>query len=48
MERIKLVLHQLFYMDDILILGTNAKDIHKAMKLYHAEGGKIGTCENKR
>lgn len=32
-ERVNLVKHQLFFMDDILILGTNAKDIHKAMKL---------------
>lgn len=32
-ERVNLVKHVLFYMDDILILGTNAKDIHKAMKL---------------
>lgn len=31
-EYISLVTHQLFYMDDILLLGTNAKDIHKAVK----------------
>ena len=32
-ERINLVNHVLFFMDDILILGTNSKDIHKAIKL---------------
>lgn len=32
-ERINLVKHVIFYMDDILILGTNTKDVHKAMKL---------------
>jgi hypothetical protein len=32
-ERINLVKHVIFYMDDILILGSNAKDIHKAMNL---------------
>ena len=32
-QRINLVKHVLFYMDDIIILGTNAKDIHKAMQL---------------
>jgi hypothetical protein len=32
-ERINLVKHVVFYADDILILGTNAKDIHKAMRL---------------
>lgn len=32
-ERINLVKHVIFYMDDILILGTNAKDVHKAMEL---------------
>ena len=42
MERIKLVLHQLFYMDDILILGTNAKDIHKAMKLITQNAEELG------
>ena len=42
MERIKLVLHQLFYMDDILILGTNAKDIHKAMRLITQKAEELG------
>lgn len=32
-ERINLVDHVIFFMDDILILGTNSKDLHKAMKL---------------
>ena len=32
-ERINLVEHVIFFMDDILILGTNSKDLHKAMKL---------------
>lgn len=32
-ERISLVDHVIFFMDDILILGTNSKDLHKAMKL---------------
>ena len=32
-ERINLVTHVLIYMDDILILGTNSKDLNKAMKL---------------
>lgn len=32
-ERINLVDHVVFFMDDILILGTNSKDLHKAMKL---------------
>lgn len=29
---IRLVYHRLFYMDDILMIGTSAKDIHKAVK----------------
>ena len=33
---------QLFFMDDILILGTNAKDIHKAMKLIIQKADKMG------
>ena len=32
-QHISLVKHQLFYMDDIFICGTNVKDIHKAMEL---------------
>ncbi len=41
-ERINLVKHQLFYMDDILLLGTNAKDIHKAIKLLIKKAGELG------
>lgn len=41
-ERINLVKHQLFYMDDILLLGTNAKDIHKAIKLIIKKADKLG------
>ena len=29
---IRLVYHRLFYMDDILMIGTSAKDMHKAVK----------------
>lgn len=32
-EYVPLVTHEIFYADDILIMGTNAKDLHKAMKL---------------
>lgn len=32
-ERINLVHHVLIFMDDILILGSNIKDLHKAIKL---------------
>ena len=31
-EYISLVKHQLFYMDDIMLMSTNSKDIHKAVK----------------
>ena len=31
-EYISLVKHQLFYMDDIVLMATNSKDIHKAVK----------------
>lgn len=42
-ERINLVKRTLFYADDILILGTNAKDIHKAMNLIiKFAGDKMG------
>lgn len=41
-ERANLVKHQLFFMDDILILGTNAKDIHKAMKLIIQKADEMG------
>lgn len=29
---VRLVYHRLFYMDDILMIGTSAKDMHKAVK----------------
>lgn len=29
---IRLIYHRLFYMDDILMIGTSAKDMHKAVK----------------
>ena len=32
-SRVRLVQHVLFYMDDILLLGTNAKDLHEAVRL---------------
>lgn len=32
-ERVRLISHVIFYMDDILILGTNLKYIKKAMKM---------------
>lgn len=41
-ERINLIKHQLFFMDDILILGTNAKDIHKAMKQIIQKADEMG------
>lgn len=31
-DNIRLVYHELFYMDDILIMGVAAKDMHKAVK----------------
>ena len=31
-DNIRLVYHRLFYMDDILLTGTSAKDLHKAIK----------------
>ena len=34
--------HQLFFMDDILILGTNAKDIHKAMDMIIQKAKDMG------
>lgn len=41
-ERINLVKHQLFFMDDMLILGTNAKDIHKAMDMIIKKAKEMG------
>lgn len=41
-ERINLVRHVLFYMDDVLILGSNAKDLHKAMKMIISKAEEMG------
>lgn len=41
-QRVNLVMHTLFYMDDILILGSNAKDINKAMKLIIKKAEEMG------
>lgn len=41
-KRVNLVEHALFYVDDILILGTNAKDLKKAMKMIVVEAAKMG------
>lgn len=41
-EMVNLVKHQLFFMDDILILGTNAKDIHNAMKMITEKAHEMG------
>lgn len=41
-EKIKLVYHRLFYMDDILLIGTSSKDIHKAVKLIIQDAKKMG------
>lgn len=35
-ELISLVSHRLFYMDDILLIGTSSKDMHKMIKLLIA------------
>lgn len=41
-KRINLVKHQLFFMDDMLILGTNASDIHKAMDMIIQKAKEMG------
>lgn len=41
-ERVNLVKKQTFYMDDILIAGTNKKDIVKAMKLLIRKAKEMG------
>lgn len=41
-KRVRLIDHQLFFMDDILILGTNKKDIHKAMQLIIQKTNELG------
>ena len=41
-EKIHLIKHQIFFMDDILILGTNKKDVDKAMKLMVQKFEELG------
>lgn len=41
-KRINLVKHHLFFMDDMLILGTNASDIHKAMDMIIQKAKEMG------
>ena len=41
-ERVNLIKHVLFYMDDLLILGTSAKDVHKAMNLIIKKTKEMG------
>lgn len=41
-ERISPVKHVIFYMDDIMIMGTNKKDIHKSMRMIIAKANELG------
>lgn len=41
-EIVRLVCHQLFYMDDIYICGVSAKNIHKSIKMIVKFCGQIG------
>lgn len=41
-SRINLVKHVLFYVDDILLLGTNAKDMHRAVEMLCEKARKMG------
>ena len=41
-ERVNLVKKQVFYMDDTLFVGTNKKDIKKAMKLFIRKAKEMG------
>ena len=41
-EKIHLIKHQIFFMDDILIPGTNKKDVDKAMKLMVQKFEELG------
>lgn len=41
-ERINLVKKKVFYMDDVLLTGTNKKDIKKAMKLFIRKAKELG------
>lgn len=42
LQRVNLVLHHLLFMDDILVLGTNAKDVHKTMNLIIQKADEMG------
>ena len=42
LERINLVGHTLFYMDDLLILGSSQKHLKKAMRLIIKKAGEMG------
>lgn len=35
-ERVRLIYHELFFMDDILFLGSSRKDVEKGMELFSA------------
>lgn len=41
-ERVNLVMHALLFMDDIFICGSNAKDLHRAMKLIQDKATEMG------
>ena len=41
-ERISLVKHELMFMDDLIILGTNAKDLHTAVTLVISKADEMG------
>lgn len=47
-SRIRLVRHVLFYMDDILLLGTNAKDLHEAVRLMQLKANEMGLTIKKK
>lgn len=41
-KKIPLVKHQLFFMDDILLLGTSAKDLHTVKRLLDEKASSMG------
>lgn len=41
-ERVNLVKKKVFYMDDVLLAGTNKKDIKKAMRLFIRKAKELG------
>ena len=41
-KRVNLVKHVLFYMDDILLIGTNAKNLHAAAKMVAIKAAEMG------